>query len=297
MRPGYYDIVSWVDAQNPVGLVAEFLAGARRIVVSDTMWAIHLLSLKRLLPDAEIVSLSDSLGGLRSVKTDAEMLALREAGWRAQNVMEQVQTGQVPLVGRTELAIAADITARLLAADHETVEFCIVGSGPNSASAHHHPGDRIVQPDEMVLFDFGGRHRNGFCSDITRCVWTGPIPAEVQATWDTLKQAQQAAVDAARPGTRLGDVDAAARSIIADTGCGPNFIHRTGHGIGTEVHEQPYVTEGSDEIVAVGHAFSIEPGMYFEGRWGMRLEDIVVIGEAGAIRCTDIDHNLVSVRA
>ena len=148
----------------------------------------------------------------------------------------------------------------------------------------------------MVLFDFGGKH-NGYCSDITRCVWTGPIPDDVAATYATLKSAQQAAVDAARPGARLGDVDAAARDMIADRGFGENFIHRTGHGIGTEVHEQPYVIAGNEELVSAGHAFSIEPGIYLEGKWGMRLEDIVVIADNGAIRCSTTSHDLIAVDA
>ena len=179
---------------------------------------------------------------------------------------------------------------------NEQVEFCIVASGPNSASPHHNPTERVVQPNEIVLFDFGGKHE-GYCSDITRCVFTGPIPSDVAATYATLKKAQQAAVDAARPGATLGDVDAAARSVIADAGFGDNFIHRTGHGIGTEVHEQPYVKAGNDEIVAVGHAFSIEPGIYLDGKWGIRLEDIVVILDDGALRCSTTDHDLVEVDA
>ena len=153
-----------------------------------------------------------------------------------------------------------------------------------------------MQPNEIVLFDFGGKHE-GYCSDITRCVFTGPIPDDVAATYAILKKAQQAAVDAARPGATLGDVDAAARSVIADAGFGDNFIHRTGHGIGTEVHEQPYVIAGNDEVVAVGHAFSIEPGIYLDGKWGMRLEDIVVILDDGALRCSTTDHDLVEVDA
>jgi len=260
------------------------------------MWAHYLLRLKAAMPDTEFVSLSDSLGGLRSVKSDSEMQALQTVGGLANSVAAQIQRGDVALVGRTELEIQADVTGRMLAAGHEQVEFCIVASGPNSASPHHNPTERVVQPNEIVLFDFGGKHE-GYCSDITRCVFTGPIPDDVAATYAILKKAQQAAVDAARPGATLGDVDAAARSVIADAGFGDNFIHRTGHGIGTEVHEQPYVIAGNDEVVAVGHAFSIEPGIYLDGKWGMRLEDIVVILDDGALRCSTTDHDLVEVDA
>ncbi|MBT6445949.1 MAG: aminopeptidase P family protein [Acidimicrobiaceae bacterium] len=291
-----FDVSGWTDDQDPIAMIVELIGDARRVLVSDEMWAHYLLRLKAAMPDTEFVSLSDSLGGLRSVKSDSEMQALQTVGGLANSVAAQIQRGDVALVGRTELEIQADVIDRLLAAGHEQVEFCIVASGPNSASPHHNPTERVVQPNEIVLFDFGGKHE-GYCSDITRCVFTGPVPSDVAATYATLKKAQQAAVDAARPGATLGDVDAAARSVIADAGFGDNFIHRTGHGIGTEVHEQPYVKAGNDEIVAVGHAFSIEPGIYLDGKWGIRLEDIVVILDDGALRCSTTDHDLVEVDA
>ncbi|MBT5755004.1 MAG: M24 family metallopeptidase [Acidimicrobiaceae bacterium] len=291
-----FDVSGWTDDQDPIAMIVELIGDARRVLVSDEMWAHYLLRLKAAMPDTEFVSLSDSLGGLRSIKSDSEMQALQTVGGLANSVAAQIQRGDVALVGRTELEIQADVIDRLLAVGHEQVEFCIVASGPNSASPHHNPTERVVQPNEIVLFDFGGKHE-GYCSDITRCVFTGPVPSDVAATYATLKKAQQAAVDAARPGATLGDVDAAARSVIADAGFGDNFIHRTGHGIGTEVHEQPYVKAGNDEIVAVGHAFSIEPGIYLDGKWGIRLEDIVVILDDGALRCSTTDHDLVEVDA
>lgn len=293
-RDAEFELIGWTDADDPIAKVAELLGNAERVLVSDEFWAHHLLRLMQRMPNTDFVSLSESLGGLRSVKGDTEMQALQTVGALANEVAAQIQRGEVPLVGRTELEIQADVMDRLIQVGHEQVEFCIVASGPNSASPHHNPTERVVQPNEIVLFDFGGKHK-GYCSDVTRCVFTGAIPDDVAATYATLRKAQQAAVDAARPGATLGEVDAAARSIIADAGFGPNFIHRTGHGIGTEVHEQPYVMDGSDEQVSVGHAFSIEPGMYFEGKWGMRLEDIVVILDDGALRCTTTDHDLISV--
>lgn len=292
--PELYEIVGWTDDDDPVAMIADRLGEAAKVFVSDELWAVHLTGLQRLAPETDFVSLSDGLGGLRSVKSDAEMAAIQTVGGIADRVAAALQAGEIPLVGRTEKQIAQDISARLIAGGNETVEFCIVASGPNSASPHHHPTDRVVQPNEMVLCDFGGKHA-GYCSDITRCVWTGPIPDDVAATWDILKRAQQAAVDAARPGASLGDVDAAARDVIADAGFGSYFIHRTGHGIGTEVHEQPYVKSGNAELVRAGHAFSIEPGIYIDGKWGMRLEDIVVILDDGALRCSRTNHDLVSV--
>jgi Xaa-Pro aminopeptidase len=289
-----FGLVGWVDDDDPVAMVAALLGDAKRVLVSDEFWAFYLLPLQAAMPGTDFVSLSDGLGGLRSIKTDDEMQALQTVGALANGVAAQIQDGKVPLIGRTEREIKEDVVARLKAVGHETVEFCIVASGPNSASPHHYATDRVVQPNEMVLFDFGGKH-NGYCSDITRCVFTGPIPDDVAATYATLKVAQQAAVDAVRPGATLGDIDAAARTVIADAGFGDNFIHRTGHGIGTEVHEQPYVKAANPQPVEPGQAFSIEPGIYLEGKWGMRLEDIVVIVDDGAIRCSTTDHNLIAV--
>jgi len=289
-----FTLSGWTDDEDPIAMIVERIPNAKRVLISDEFWGHYLLQLMKALPDTEFVSLSDSLGGLRSIKSDVEMQALQTVGGLANEIMAQIQRGEVPLVGRTEQEIADDLISRLTHIGHEQVDFCIVASGPNSARPHHDPSDRVVEPNEMVLFDFGGKHK-GYCSDITRCVWTGPIPAEVASTYATLKIAQQAAFDAARPGATLGQVDAAARQVIADSGFGDNFIHRTGHGIGTEAHEQPYVVAGNEELVAVGHAFSIEPGIYLEGKWGMRLEDIVVIVDDGAIRCSTTDHNLVEV--
>lgn len=296
IAPDVYSVTGWTDDDDPLDMIADSIAGSTHVLVSDELWAHHLLGLQQRMPNAAFTSLSEALGGLRSVKNADEMQRIQVVGGLANEVAAQLQAGEIPLVGRTEKEIAADISSRLIAAGHETVEFCIVASGPNSASPHHHPTDRVVQADEMVLCDFGGRH-NGYCSDITRCVWTGPIPDEVAATWDTLQKAQQAAVDHAQPGATLASVDSAARSIIADAGFGEYFIHRLGHGIGTEVHEQPYVKPGNDQAVVAGHAFSIEPGIYIEGKWGMRLEDIVVIVDDGAIRCSTTDHRLIAVTA
>ena len=293
-RPPVFSVSTWDDTADPVGVIASRLPPEGRIVVSDNLWALHLLGLQRCSPDVELVTTTESLGGLRSLKSPSERDDLVEVGSRADQVVAQIQRGEVPLVGRTEAEIATDIGERLIAAGHDTVEFVIVASGPNSASPHHHPGSRRVQPDEMVLFDFGGRF-GGFCSDTTRCVYTGEVPADVRAAYDVLTEAQEAAVQAAVPGRPLADVDLAARSVIRDAGYGDCFIHRTGHGIGTEVHEHPYVTELNTEPVQVGHAFSIEPGIYVAGRWGMRLEDIVVVEGDGARRCNNTDHDLVEV--
>ncbi len=187
----------------------------------------------------------------------------------------------------------------LLAAGHRRVNFAIVGSGPNGASPHHDPGERVIEPGDTVVCDFGGEYvlddDVGYCSDITRTVAVGEPGAEVRDTYAVLLAAQQAAVEAVRAGVSAEHIDAVARSVIADAGLGQYFIHRTGHGIGIEEHEDPYVVAGNDTALTVGHAFSVEPGIYFPGRFGMRLEDIVVVGEDGVEPLNTADHSLVVI--
>lgn len=293
--PEVFDLITWSELENPVDTLVAVVPDATSFAVSNDIWGMHMLTLIRRRPGAKIQTISEAIGGVRSVKAAEEMDALRTVGGLADQVMEMVQSGEIPLIGRSESEIADDIANNLLRVGHEKVMFVIVASGPNSASPHHHPGDRVVQPDEMVLLDFGGTHA-GYNSDTTRCVFTGPIPGDVQTAWDALVVAQQNAVDTAVAGNRLGDVDLAARDSLDAAGYGEAFIHRTGHGIGTQVHEEPYITSANDDTVVVGHCFSIEPGIYLDGKWGMRLEDIVVIGaEGNAIRCNNTERKLISV--
>lgn len=292
--PEVFAIGPWEDADDPIALAVGALPESGVVLVSDDLNANHLLAMQRARPGLSFRALNEALGGMRAVKTAEEREALRAVGALADKVHQAIQDGEVPLVGRTELEVKQDIHDRLLAAGHDRVVFVIVASGPNSASPHHHPGDRVIQANEMVLFDFGGT-AGGFNSDTTRCVFTGPIPDDVAAAWTSLVAAQEAAFQAARPGNRLCDVDKAARAALTEDGYGPEFIHRTGHGIGTEVHEHPYVTGSNETPIVVGNAFSIEPGIYRVGEWGMRLEDIVVIEEDGAVRCNGTRREIVSV--
>ena len=208
----------------------------------------------------------------------------------------QLQSGAIPLVGRTEAQVSIDISQRLIDEGHQKVNFAIVAAGENAASPHHHASERVIRAGEVVLCDFGGT-MNGYCSDITRCVSLGDPPTEVADAYAVLHEAQQAAVRAAVVGTSCEEVDATARRIIAAAGWGEQFLHRTGHGIGMEEHEDPYIVEGNAVPLAPGHAFSIEPGIYVAGRWGMRLEDILVAAEAGPEAMNRADHDLVVVDA
>ena len=293
-RPDVYTILGWEDTSDPVEVIARCLPETGTVLVSDDLWATHVISLGHRAPRLSLVTLGDGLEGLRSIKAPDELEAIAAAGALADEVARQLQDGAIPLVGRSESAVASDIAARLLAAGHDSVEFVIVASGPNSASPHHHPGERVIGPGEMVLCDFGGKS-GGYCSDTTRCVWTGRPPDEVRTAYDALRTAQERAVRTVRPGNRLCDVDRAARDALRAAGYGDYFIHRTGHGIGTEVHEHPYVTEHNTAPIRTGHAFSVEPGIYLPGRWGMRIEDIVVVTSGGGRRCNNTSRRLAEV--
>jgi Xaa-Pro dipeptidase len=212
-------------------------------------------------------------------KDDAEIAALRAAGAAVDRIAAQLQAGEIPLVGRTEAQVSADLSARILAEGHDVVNFAIVAAGENAASPHHHPGSRVIRAGEIVLCDFGGT-MNGYCSDITYAV---------------LLEAQQTSVASAVVGTPCEEVDAAARDVIAAAGWGDYFVHRTGHGIGMDAHEDPYIVSGNALPLAAGHAFSIEPGIYVPGKWGMRLEDIVVASDAGPDPMNRVNHELVIV--
>jgi Xaa-Pro aminopeptidase len=293
-QPDVFTLRPWEETEDPTAIVAELAAGARTIAVGDQMWARFLVELLPQLPAVSYRRAVDVVGPLRMVKDAAEIDALRAAGAAADRVARQLQGGEIPLVGRTEAQVSAELSARLIAEGHDKVNFAIVAAGANAASPHHHAGDHVIGENEIVLCDFGGTMA-GYCSDTTRCVFTGTPPAEVAAAYEVLHRAQQAAVAAATVGTPCQDVDRAARRIIADAGWGDRFIHRTGHGIGLEEHEDPYVVEGNTSPLEAGHAFSVEPGIYVAGRWGMRLEDIVVATAAGPEPLNDSDHALVEV--
>jgi Xaa-Pro aminopeptidase len=293
-RPDVFTVAPWPESADPVELVARLCGAVSNVAVGDQMWARFLVELLPHLPDASYRRAVDVVGPLRKVKDDAEVAALRAAGEAADRVAAQLQRGEIPLVGRTEAQVAADLSARLIAEGHDKVNFAIVGAGENAASPHHHASSRVIEAGEIVLCDFGGTMR-GYCSDITRCVFTGEPPAEIADAYAVLRAAQAAAVAAATVGTPCEDVDRAARDVIADAGFGDFFIHRTGHGIGLEEHEDPYIIAGNTEPLVAGHAFSVEPGIYVPGRWGMRLEDIVVASDHGPEQLNNADHALIAI--
>ncbi|MEA2520027.1 MAG: hypothetical protein QOF49_2107 [Chloroflexota bacterium] len=298
------EIATWLETEDPHALVAGLVERARgraaaTIATSDRLWSLHLLRLQAAGPGAHWVSATEVLRELRMIKDPDEIELLRLAGAAADRVVDQIASG--PLVGRTEEDVAREVRDRLLAEGHELAEFAIVASGPNSASPHHEASERVIEAGEPIVLDIGGA-LGGYGSDTTRTLWVtgedeanGP-PEDYRHLFGVLLTAQVAATRAVRPGVPAESIDRAARDIIEAEGYGENFFHRTGHGIGLEGHEEPYLVAGNDEPLAAGMAFSVEPGIYLPGRYGARIEDIVVCGADGAIVLNNEPRELRIVR-
>jgi Xaa-Pro aminopeptidase len=286
---GLVEVATWSETDDPYALVAASLGSASsggRLLVSERLWAMHLLALRTALPRATWGLATEVLRVLRMRKDADEVALLRLAAEGADRVVTAIASGR--LIGRTEADVAREVRARLIDEGHETAEFAIVASGPNSASPHHEAGERVIRPGEPIVLDIGGS-LGGYCSDTTRTLWVtggdaacGP-PDEFVRIVELVRSAQAEAMAAVRPGVPAGELDAIARRVISEGGHGERFIHRLGHGIGLETHEEPYLVAGNAEGLVEGAAFSVEPGIYVEGRWGSRIEDIVVCAADGPL--------------
>lgn len=282
----------WTDGKDPYAATAALLDTRGRYGISDTTWALHLLALQRALPDSGYASLTDALPMLRAVKDAAELDLLAAAGAAADRAFEEIRT--MRFAGRRETEVGADLADLLRRFGHSQVDFTIVGSGPNGANPHHEVGDRVIEHGDMVVLDFGGL-KDGYGSDTTRTVHVGEPTEEERRVHDIVRAAQEAGVAAVRPGAACQDVDRAARAVIADAGYGEYFIHRTGHGIGVTTHEPPYMIEGEEQPLVPGMCFSVEPGIYLPGRFGVRIEDIVTVTEDGGRRLNNTTREMVIV--
>ncbi|MEH3140043.1 MAG: Xaa-Pro peptidase family protein [Mycobacterium kyogaense] len=283
----------WVDGDDPYALVADALGGGPvSVAVTDAMPALHLLPLAGVLGAVPVLA-TDVLRTLRMVKDPAEVDALNKAGAAIDRVHARVPEFLAP--GRTEADVAADIAEAIVAEGHSEAAFIIVGSGPHGADPHHECSDRELQAGDIVVVDIGGPYEPGYNSDSTRTYSIGEPDPEVARRYAVLQRAQQAAVAAVRPGVTAEQVDAAARDVLAAEGLAEYFVHRTGHGIGLSVHEEPYIVAGNDLPLLEGMAFSVEPGIYFPGQWGARIEDIVIVTADGAMSVNNRPHDLVVV--
>ncbi|MEU5039368.1 aminopeptidase P family protein [Streptomyces griseorubiginosus] len=283
---------NWTDGKDPYAVTAPLLDTGGRFGISDNAWAMHLLGLQKALPGTSYASLTEALPMLRAVKDRAELELLAAAGAAADAAFEEIR--KLSFGGRRESEVAADLADLLRRFGHSQVDFTIVASGPNGANPHHEVGDRVIERGDMVVLDFGGL-KDGYGSDTSRTVHVGEPTAEERRVHDLVRAAQEAGFHAVRPGAACQEVDRAARAVIADAGYGEYFIHRTGHGIGVTTHEPPYMIEGEEQPLVPGMCFSVEPGVYLPGRFGVRIEDIVTVTESGGRRLNDTTREMVIV--
>ena len=286
------EIADWQETDDPIALVRRLLPpGTRSYGLDDHMWAEKVLRLRDGIPGVEQALAGGVLRELRIRKTPEEVQALRDAGAAIDRVHARI--GEWLRPGRSEREVGRDIGDAIVAEGHVRADFIIVGSGPNGASPHHDVSDRVIEPGDPVVVDIGGTTEAGYCSDETRTYAVGEPDAEFRRYYEVLLEAQIAGCEAVRPGVACQDIDRACRKVITDAGYGEYFIHRTGHGIGMEGHEHPYMVEGNTEVLEPGMAFSVEPGIYLPGRHGARIEDIVVCTDDGGERLNLTPRELV----
>lgn len=290
------DVRIWSDEDDPMDLLGRTVAdlgvgeGEARVLVDDGMWATFLLMLETALPRGNFSLASQAMVPLRMQKTTDEIRYMEEAGAIVDEAFEEIIQSKV--TGMTELALATALEAAMRRRGAEKIAFeTLVASGPHSALPHYRAGQRTIEPGDVVIFDFGCRI-HGYCSDITRTIVCREPTDEIRAIYEIVKNAQEKAVQAIRPGIEAEQVDRVARDEITDAGYGERFIHRTGHGIGLDVHEEPYIVEGNHLQLKQGMAFSVEPGIYLAGQFGVRVEDIVVVTETGAKRLNNCTRDL-----
>jgi Xaa-Pro aminopeptidase len=282
-------LTDWTDGSDPYTATAALLDPAGRYAISDSAWAMHLLGLQQHLPQSSYTSMTETLPMLRATKGEDELARLASAGAAADATFEEIV--KVRFAGRTERELGDDLARLLRAHGHSQVDFTVVGSGPNGANPHHEVSERVIEDGDMVVLDFGGL-KDGYGSDTTRTVHVGEPTSEERTVFEVVREAQQTAFDAVRPGITCQDIDRAARKLITDAGYGDQFIHRTGHGIGLTTHEPPYMVEGETRELVPGMCFSIEPGIYLAGRFGVRIEDIVTVTETGGRRLNNTNHEM-----
>ena len=275
------EVVTWDETDDPIRLVQALVGAVRRVGIQDQMWARFALRLGAALDPAELVAAGPSMSALRQVKSPEEVDRLRAAAAAADDAMRGITAER--LSGRSEAEVSRRIRELLLEAGHDDAGFAIVASGPNAASPHHTAGDRNIGAGDAIVLDIGGS-RGGYASDTSRTAVVGEPSPEFAALYAVLRDAQAAACAAVRPGVPASAIDAAARDLIAEAGYGDAFLHRTGHGIGLETHEEPYIVASNPEPLVAGNAFSVEPGIYIRDTWGARIEDIVVCTDDGGER-------------
>jgi len=297
-RPTIFNIREWGETEDPIEIVATALTGSVRVAIGDTTWTRFTIELLKRMPSIDLLRANPITSQLRSIKSTEELERLQQAASAVDKIAYRLQNGQIELIGKTEREISEELGRQIISEGHSKVNFAIVAAGENAASPHHEAGERRIQKSEIVLCDFGGTMYGddgvGYCSDVTRCVWTGNPPQEFVEMYGVLQEAQRKQVQEATHGTPAQQVDRVGRQIISAAGYGEFFVHRTGHGIGVEAHEEPYIVEGNIDPIRSGNVFSIEPGIYIPQKWGIRLEDIVAVTESGPLPLNTVNHDLAT---
>lgn len=293
VEPRWYEMRPWGETEEPVELAASMLANPSTVAVGDHMWSVFLTRFIKEWPHASWIPASEMTSELRVRKDADEIELLRQAAHAVDRVMARVPD-EIVFKGHSESDVARRLAQLTVDEGHDSAEFTIVASGPNGASPHHHPGARVIEEGDLVVCDYGGRWE-GYYSDSTRTFVVGGPTDEQEAVHAAVEAANQAGRRAVAPGVACQDIDRAARAVIDDAGYGEYFIHRTGHGIGLEVHEHPYMVEGNDRPLEPGMTFSVEPGVYLPGRFGVRVEDIVVCTDEGIESLNRSDRVLLAV--
>ena len=293
VEPGPFEIVPWSETEDPVHLVVQHARRPAVAAIGDQTWSVFLLDLFSHMTETTFIPASTVMRGLRIRKDPGEVEALRAAAHAVDRVLARIPS-EVRFEGRTEAQVARDVIDMTLEEGHDAALFWIVASGPNSASPHHEPGGRVIQPGDTVVVDFGGK-KDGYCSDVTRTFTVGPPSSRLAEVHAVVREANRVARAAVRPGVPAQEIDRAGRRVIEDSGFGEFFIHRTGHGIGLDGHEHPYLVAGNAEPLEPGMAFSIEPGIYLPGEFGVRIEDICVATADGIDVLNQADRHLIEV--
>jgi Xaa-Pro aminopeptidase len=286
-------VQTWSETDDPFSIIAAQLGNVQQLALDDRMWAVKALAFQRAFPTCTFAPAGTVINRLRMHKSPDEVAALRDAGAAIDTVHARVPSLLAP--GRTERDVAADIGELILESGHVRVDFIIVASGPNAASPHHEVSDRRIEVGDVIVVDIGGTMPSGYRSDCTRTYSVGRPDTQFLEWYEVLQAAQAAGVAAVQPGVTCESLDAVPRQTLATAGIADLFIHRTGHGIGLETHEEPYLVSGNELRVEPGMTFSVEPGFYAEGRFGARIEDIVVCTDDGVEALNTRPHELIEV--
>jgi len=284
----------WADGEDPGTLLDAIASGLSqvpgKVLLDDSLWSVFALRVQMAFSGRSFELASAVMAPLRALKDDAEIAAMKRAGEITDGAYAAVTAK--PISGVTEIELARRLEAAMLASGADGIAFeTLVASGLNSALPHHRAGMRRIESGDVVILDYGCRV-DGYCSDMTRTVVCGSPTPELERVYAAVRNAHLAARDRAGIGVRAEEVDDAAREVLTEAGYGARFVHRTGHGIGLDVHEPPYIVRGNEQRLEKGMAFSIEPGAYFTERFGVRIEDVVIVGDVGVVPMTEAPQEL-----